>query len=207
MKSENYPACLLLATSDNRHDDLDQTDRATVFVWQFQDALSSRQHISLKISTKIIFDLSQWQQNHTVTVPDLQIKGGGGGHQDHDIRGWAPPGLSLGSATATTLARLTKKAAFSSSITTTFRGNHASVGQWICRKSITWWPVNIYTLKSRRQLVGEDKTKAIPKPGLFLTGRLSNSLELIGYLLDNVFLLLRPVFISYFVSCLNLVIW
>ena len=145
-----------------------------------------------------------------MTDPVLQIRGvgGGDGHQDPEIRGrTAPPGLSLGSATATTLVPLTKKkAAFSSFISTTFRGNHASVGQWICRKSITWWPVNIYTLKSRRRLVGEDKTKAIPKPGLFLTGRLSNSLELISYLLDNVFLLLRPVFISYFVSCLNLVI-
>ena len=41
--------------------------RASVFVWQFQEALSTRQHISLKISTKIIFDLSQWQQNNTTT--------------------------------------------------------------------------------------------------------------------------------------------
>ena len=42
-------------------------DRARVFVWQFRDALSTRQRISLKISTKIIFDLSQWQQNHNTT--------------------------------------------------------------------------------------------------------------------------------------------
>ena len=43
-------------------------DRASVFVWQFQEALSTRQHISLKISTKIIFDLSQRQQNHNTTT-------------------------------------------------------------------------------------------------------------------------------------------
>ena len=43
-------------------------DRASVFVWQFQEALSTRQNISLKISTKIIFDLSQWQQNHNTTT-------------------------------------------------------------------------------------------------------------------------------------------
>ena len=49
-------ACLLLATSDDT--DLNWTDWATVFVWQFRDALSSRQHISLNISTKIIIDLS-----------------------------------------------------------------------------------------------------------------------------------------------------
>ena len=42
--------------------------RASVFVWQFQEALSTRQHISLKISTKIIFDLLQWQQNHNTTT-------------------------------------------------------------------------------------------------------------------------------------------
>ena len=54
-------------------------------------------------------------------------------------------------------------------------------------------------IKSRRRLVGEDKTKAIPKPGLFLTGRLSNSLELIGYLLDNVFFTLKTSI--HFVFC------
>ena len=42
--------------------------RASVFVWQFQEALSTRQHISLKISTKIIFELSEWQQNHNTTT-------------------------------------------------------------------------------------------------------------------------------------------
>jgi len=41
-------------------------DRATVFVWHLQDVLSSRQHISLKISTKIIVDFSQRQQSHNV---------------------------------------------------------------------------------------------------------------------------------------------
>ena len=43
-------------------------DRASVFVWQFQDALSTTQHISRNISTKKIFDLSQWQQNHNTTT-------------------------------------------------------------------------------------------------------------------------------------------
>ena len=43
-------------------------DWARVFVWQFRDVLSTRQHISLKISTKIIFDLLQWQQNHNTTT-------------------------------------------------------------------------------------------------------------------------------------------
>ena len=42
-------------------------DRASVFVSQFVDALSTRQHLPLKISTKIIFDHSQWQQ--TTTLP------------------------------------------------------------------------------------------------------------------------------------------
>ena len=59
-----------------------------MFVWQFRDALSTRQHMSLKISTKIIFDLSQWQQNHNTTTD--------------------------------------KKAAISSFMLTTFRGDFAS---------------------------------------------------------------------------------
>ena len=46
-------------------------DRARVFVWQFRDPLSTRQHISLKISTKIIFNLSQWQQNQTTTTDKI----------------------------------------------------------------------------------------------------------------------------------------
>ena len=45
-------------------------DRTRVFVWQFRDASSTRQLISLKISTKIIFDLSQWQQNHNTINTD-----------------------------------------------------------------------------------------------------------------------------------------
>ena len=63
-------------------------DRASVFVWQLRDALSTSQDISLKISTKIIVDLSQWQQNHNTTTD--------------------------------------KKAAISSFILTTFRGDFAS---------------------------------------------------------------------------------
>ena len=70
-------------------------DRASVFVWQFSDALSTRQRISLKISTKIIFDLSQWQHMKATTLP------------------------------------LTKKAAISSFMLTTFRGV-LPVSQWLC---------------------------------------------------------------------------
>ena len=43
-------------------------DQASVFVWQFRDAISTRQTHITKISTKIIFDLSQWQQNHNITT-------------------------------------------------------------------------------------------------------------------------------------------
>ena len=49
-------------------------NRASAFVIQFLDALSSRQHISLKISTTIIFDLSQRQQDHNTATGKEKLR-------------------------------------------------------------------------------------------------------------------------------------
>ena len=56
-------ACFLLTTSDRSQSPLNGSRHS---VWHLQDVLSSRQHISLKISTKIIVDFSQRQQSHNV---------------------------------------------------------------------------------------------------------------------------------------------
>ena len=40
-----------------------ESDHATAIFFQYQDAIFSREKTSLKTSTKIIFDLFQWQEN------------------------------------------------------------------------------------------------------------------------------------------------
>ena len=71
-KLHTFLACPLLASSD-RNADFSYMNRARVFVWQFRAALSIRQRISLNISTKIVFDLSQWQQNHNTTTQKKEL--------------------------------------------------------------------------------------------------------------------------------------
>ena len=46
-----------------------ESDHATAIFRQFQDAIFSREHISVKTSTKIIFDLLQWQEIATLSPP------------------------------------------------------------------------------------------------------------------------------------------
>ena len=46
-----------------------ESDHATAIFRQFQDAIFSREHTSVKTSTKIIFDLLQWQEIATLSLP------------------------------------------------------------------------------------------------------------------------------------------
>ena len=46
-----------------------ESDHATAIFRQFQDAIFSREHNSVKTSTKIIFDLLQWQEIATLSLP------------------------------------------------------------------------------------------------------------------------------------------
>ena len=46
-----------------------ESDHATAIFCQFQDAIFSREHTSVKTSTKIIFDLLQWQEIATLSLP------------------------------------------------------------------------------------------------------------------------------------------
>ena len=46
-----------------------ESDHATAIFRQFQDAIFSREHISVKTSTKILFDLLQWQEIATLSLP------------------------------------------------------------------------------------------------------------------------------------------
>ena len=44
-------------------------DHATAIFHQFQDTIFSREHTSIKTLTKIIFDLLQWQEVATLSLP------------------------------------------------------------------------------------------------------------------------------------------
>ena len=46
-----------------------ESDHATAIFRQFQDAIFSREHTSVKTLTKIIFDLLQWQEIATLSLP------------------------------------------------------------------------------------------------------------------------------------------
>ena len=46
-----------------------ESDHANAIFRQFQDAIFSREHISVKTSTKINFDLLQWQEIATSSLP------------------------------------------------------------------------------------------------------------------------------------------
>ena len=46
-----------------------ESDHATAIFRQFQDAIFSREHTSVKSLTKIIFDLFQWQEIATLLLP------------------------------------------------------------------------------------------------------------------------------------------
>ena len=46
-----------------------ESDHATAIFRQFQDAIFSREHTSVKTSTKIIIDLLQWQEIATLSLP------------------------------------------------------------------------------------------------------------------------------------------
>ena len=46
-----------------------ESDHAIAIFRHFQDAIFFRQHSSVKTSTKIIFDLLQWQEIATLSMP------------------------------------------------------------------------------------------------------------------------------------------
>ena len=46
-----------------------ESDHATAMFHQFQDAIFFREHASVKTSTKIIFDLSRWQEIAKLSLP------------------------------------------------------------------------------------------------------------------------------------------
>ena len=46
-----------------------ESDHANAFFRQFQDAIFSREHTYVKTLTKIIFDLLQWQEIATLSLP------------------------------------------------------------------------------------------------------------------------------------------
>ena len=50
-----------------------ESDHANAIFRQFQDAIFSREHTSVKTSTKIIFDLLQWQEIATLSLPKKKL--------------------------------------------------------------------------------------------------------------------------------------
>ena len=46
-----------------------ESDQATAIFRKFQDSMLSREHTSIKTLTKIIFDLLQWQEIATLSLP------------------------------------------------------------------------------------------------------------------------------------------
>ena len=46
-----------------------ESDHANAIFRQFQDAIFSREHTYVKTLTKIIFDLLQWQEIATLSLP------------------------------------------------------------------------------------------------------------------------------------------
>ena len=70
-ESTNYPPfryVFHMQTSDLNVNNT-ESDHATAIFRQFQDAIFSREHTSVKTSTKIIFDLLQWEEIATLSVP------------------------------------------------------------------------------------------------------------------------------------------
>ena len=47
-----------------------ESDHANAIFRQFQDVIFSREHTSVKTLTKIIFDLLQWQEIATLSLPN-----------------------------------------------------------------------------------------------------------------------------------------
>ena len=47
-----------------------ESDHANAIFRQFQDAIFSRKHTYVKTLTKIIFDLLQWQEIATLSLPN-----------------------------------------------------------------------------------------------------------------------------------------
>ena len=47
-----------------------ESDHANAIFRQFQDAIFSREYTSVKTLTKIIFDLLQWQEIATLSLPN-----------------------------------------------------------------------------------------------------------------------------------------
>ena len=71
-ENKNYPPfrpVFLMQTSDLNVNKT-ESDHATAIFRQLQDAIFSREHISVKTSTKIMFDLLQWQEIATLSLPE-----------------------------------------------------------------------------------------------------------------------------------------
>ena len=70
-ESQNYPPfrhVFHMQTSDLNVNNT-ESDHATAIFRQFQDAIFSREHTSVKTLMKIIFDLLQWQEIATLSLP------------------------------------------------------------------------------------------------------------------------------------------
>ena len=71
-KSKNYPPfrhVFHMQTSDLNVNNT-ESDHATAIFRKFQDAIFSREHTSVKTSTKIIFDLLQCHEIATLSLPE-----------------------------------------------------------------------------------------------------------------------------------------
>ena len=70
-KSKNYPPfrhVFHMKTSDLNVNNT-ESDQANTIFRQFQDAIFSREHTYVKTLTKIMFDLLQWQEIPTLSLP------------------------------------------------------------------------------------------------------------------------------------------
>ena len=70
-KSKNYPPfrhVFHMKTSDLNVNNT-ESDQANTIFRQFQDAIFSREHTYVKTLTKIMFDLLQWQEIATLSLP------------------------------------------------------------------------------------------------------------------------------------------
>ena len=70
-ESKNYPPfrhVFHMQTSDLNVNNT-ESDHANAIFRQFQDAIFSREHTYVKTLTKIIFDLLQWQEIATLSLP------------------------------------------------------------------------------------------------------------------------------------------
>ena len=66
-----------------------ESDHANAIFRQFQDAIFSREHTYVKTLTKIIFDLLQWQEIATLSLPKKEKLASPLSSQQHFAGGFA----------------------------------------------------------------------------------------------------------------------